>query len=217
MLKKSAKHEGETKKFESQSDCGRDISRCHRGSSAKPGPAPIRRFLPGLLARFLGFYCTISLHENNSFSADNLLAPCEKIKKTKSSNLCYEFHHRIYLPSAYSTRAEDLVALCLSSENTESCLSGLAGAYTAAAGNIIVSDMLPEESLHRIERAGIHCGAFPDKYRPLCYRFVYTRFLHNEILPAKTLVQKICSGTGNLKNTCLSILEEEFAPTHRQN
>ena len=155
--------------------------------------------------------------ENSSFSADNLLAPCEKIKSEKSSKLCYEFHHRIYLPSVYSTRAEDLVALCLSSENTESCLSGLAGAYTAAAGNIIVSDMLPEESPHRIERAGINCGAFPNEYRPMCYRFVYTRFLHNEVLPAKLLVQKICSGTDNLKNTCLSILEEEFAPAHRQN
>ena len=103
--------------------------------------------------------------ENNTFRADNPLAPCDAISE-KYHIACYR-QHMPYLAHHFQYRVKDVVDACLSAgEHVPACVFGF-GAYGIYDG--IQNSFLPEFEGNLIDKIIHLCNQFPEKWRRTCY------------------------------------------------
>ena len=153
-------------------------------------------FMEGAIGKVTG----IIPKEYDNFSDENFLAPCDSFSNNSSHyNNCFSYHHRIFLPIAYSAQLEDLIALCLSSGDDEQvCLRHLSSGLTAGSGDVVTHELLPKSLLgNRAKRAGFLCGKFPEGYIDTCFYFAGKR------LQSSTSVKEFCDASGKHYDLCL--------------
>ena len=151
--------------------------------------------------------------EYNGFKLNNPLSPCNSLEKQTHRSNCYAYHHRIYLPAMYSTSLEDLVKVCFSAGDDERmCLSNLAMALTAEAGDVVVSEFLPETGDDRAERAGILCKEFPEEYVRMCYESAGNRLMYSIAVSEseETSVEQFCNVAGEYQSLCFSVVRKKL-------
>ena len=144
----------------------------------------------------IGFVAGRVPPENVIFSPKkDWLAPCNKSAKRYREH-CYEFHHRYYLPYAYSAHLNGLIDICLGSEDdTNLCLSKLAASFAVSADNIVSRTSFPDMDGTRAERAAYLCNHFPEEYVSLCHTHALARLIWNSRVSYRSedIIRRYCS------------------------
>ena len=148
--------------------------------------------------------------ENNTFLPDDPLAPCNTLEEHR--NLCYIYHHRIYLPYAYSALLDDLVGLCLNApeEDVTLCFSGLSHAFTTIANDIISHESFSDLKGDRLERAAFLCSQLPNDYIALCYRSAASRLVRISIEKGLESAMYFCNFAAEYRQVCFMAVNQEL-------